>query len=214
MSVPAAAFALHETLEAVPDVQFEIEHVVAHESDRVMPLVWATAVGTDREILDKALATDPSVENVDELAAFDDEWLYRMKWVENVQVVLHTLLEQQGVILNADGRDDEWHLRMLFPDRESLSATYDFCQKENLSITVKAIYELDSEHRDRYGLTDTQHETLIMAVEKGYFDIPQETTLDDLAAELDISHQALSERLHRGHKTLIESTLILGRTGE
>ena len=38
--------------------------------------------------------------------------------------------------------------------------------------------------------------------------------LDDLADELDVSHQALSERLHRGHKTLIQNALIVGRMGE
>lgn len=213
VTLPAAEFALHETLEAVPDAQFEIERVVAHETDRVMPFVWATGEGIDREALDEALADDPSVENVTELAAFDKEWFYRMEWVADIHVVLHILLEQDGTILNANGRNDEWHLRILFPDRESLSATYDFCTEEDLTMTVESIYDLDGEHRDRYGLTKTQHETLITAVEAGYFDIPQEATLDDLAGELDISHQALSERLHRGHKTLIENALIVGRMG-
>jgi predicted DNA binding protein len=213
VALPAAEFALHETLETVPDIQFEIERVVAHETDRVMPFVWATDEGIDRDALEEALADDPSVENVTELAAFDDEWLYRMEWVADIHVVLHVLLEQEGTILNADGRNDEWHLRILFPDRDSLSATYDFCTDEDLTMTVESIHELDGEHRDQYGLTETQHETLITAVEEGYFDIPQNATLDDLAGELDISHQALSERLHRGHKTLIENALIIGRMG-
>ncbi|HET7324301.1 MAG TPA: helix-turn-helix domain-containing protein [Halococcus sp.] len=213
VTLPAAEFALHETLEAVPGAKFEIERVVAHSESRIMPFIWATDETTDQEALEEALADDPSVDNVVELAAFDDEWFYRMEWIENIQVVLHTLLEQDGTILNAEGRNDEWHLRALFPNRDSLSATYDFCKEEGLAMTVTSIYELDGEHRDQYGLTETQHETLITAVEKGYFDIPQKSTLDDLAAELDISHQALSERLHRGHKTLIENALIVGRMG-
>jgi predicted DNA binding protein len=213
VTLPASEFALHATLEAVPNVQFEIERVVAHETDRVMPFVWANGEEADREALNEALADDPTVENEVELAAFDEEWFYRMEWVADIRVVLHLLLEQEGTILNANGRNDEWHFRALFPDRESLSATYDFCKEEELTMAVESIYELDGEHRDEYGLTETQHETLITAVEDGYFDIPQEATLDDLAAELDISHQALSERLHRGHKTLIENALIVGRMG-
>lgn len=212
VSLPAAEFALSATLDAVPDVKFEIERVVAHESERVMPFVRATG-GTDRERLDEALSADPSVESVTELAAFEDEWLYRMEWVADIRVVLHVLLDQNGTVLNADGRDGRWHLRILFPDRESLSATYDFCREEDLSITVERIYELGGESRDRYGLTELQHETLVAAVDAGYFDIPQQSTLDDLADELDITHQALSERLHRGHKTLIENALIVGRMG-
>ena len=212
LSIPAPEFALAATLDEFPHVKFEIERVVAHETERVMPFVWATGE-TDRESLDEALSADPSVENFTELAAFDDEWLYRMEWVEDIRIVLHILLDQEGTVLNADGRDEQWQLRILFPDRDSLSATYDFCREEDLSMTVERIYELGGENRDRYGLTELQHETLVAAVEAGYFDIPQQSTLDDLAADLGITHQALSERLHRGHKTLIENALIVGRMG-
>ncbi|EMA39271.1 helix-turn-helix domain-containing protein [Halococcus hamelinensis] len=213
VSLPGSEFALHETLEAHPDVEFEIERMVAHETDRVMPFVWATSERIDRETLDETMADDPSVDNVTRLAAYDGEWFYRMEWVTDIRVVLHVLLEQGATVLNASGRNDVWELRILFPDRDSLSATYDYCTEEELTLTVNRIHELDGEHRDEYGLTETQHETLVAAVEAGYFDIPQQATLDELADDLGITHQALSERLHRGHKTLIENALIIGRMG-
>ena len=212
LSIPAAEFALADTLDAFPDAKFETERVVAHETDRIMPFVWATG-DIERDRLDEALADDPSVEEFTELAAFDEEWFYRMEWVEDIRIVLHVLLDQEATVLDADGRDGEWHLRILFPDRDSLSATYDFSQEEGLTMTVERIYDLNGGDRDRYGLTDLQHETLVAAVEAGYFDIPQESTLDELADDLDITHQALSERLHRGHKTLIENALVVGRMG-
>ena len=101
LNLPAAEFALSGTLEALPDSQFEIERVVAHGTDRVMPFVWATDEGTDRDTLTEVLADDPSVENVVELAAFDDEWFYRMEWIADIRIVLYVLLEQEGTILNA-----------------------------------------------------------------------------------------------------------------
>lgn len=214
LTLPAAEFALHETLETVPDAKFEVERVVAHNSQRVMAFVWAAGKGIEREVLETVLDEDPSVENVTTLAEFEDNWLYHMEWVTDIRVVLHVLLEHDGTILTADGCDDQWYLRVLFPDRESLFATHEFCQEEDLTLDVRRIYELDSERRDQYGLTDAQHETLVTALECGYFDIPQRTTLDELAAEFDISRQALSERLHRGHKALIESALVVGRFGE
>ena len=214
LTLPAAEFALHETLETVPEAKFEIERVVAHDSQRVMPFVWAADEAVDRETLDEALDADPSVANVTALADFEDDWLYRMEWVTDIRVVLHVLLERDGTILTANGRDDRWYLRILFPDRESLSATHDFCREEGLAFDVRRVYELDSERRDQHGLTDAQHETLVTALERGYFDIPQATTLDELATEFDVSRQALSERLHRGHKALIESALVVGRFGE
>jgi predicted DNA binding protein len=214
MSVPAKEFALHSTLEALPDTEFEIQSIVARDSDRVVPFLWATSDHADQATVTEALADDMSVENILELAAFDDEWFYQMSWVEDIRIVLHVLVEHEATILNADGRNDEWHFRILFPRRESLSATYDYCQDENLSVKLGSVYALDNENRDEYGLTEPQHETLITAVEQGYFDIPQQVTMDDLAEQLDVSHQALSERLHRGHKTLIQNALIVGRMGE
>jgi predicted DNA binding protein len=61
------------------------------------------------------------------------------------------------------------------------------------------LYDTDPERgppRDR--LTARQRETLRLAHERGYFEIPREVTLDDLADELGVSNQAVSERLRRG----------------
>ncbi|PSP50724.1 hypothetical protein BRC67_09015 [Halobacteriales archaeon QH_3_68_24] len=58
-------------------------------------------------------------------------------------------------------------------------------------------------------LTDTQFATLETALESGYYRVPREQTIEELATELDVSHQALSERLRRGHRTLVETVLEL-----
>jgi predicted DNA binding protein len=60
----------------------------------------------------------------------------------------------------------------------------------------------------KYGLTSAQHEALTLAFESGYYDVPADVTLDSLSKMLGITSQALSERLTRGTKTLIESTVI------
>ncbi|MFC7008889.1 helix-turn-helix domain-containing protein [Halalkalicoccus salilacus] len=41
----------------------------------------------------------------------------------------------------------------------------------------------------------------------GYYDVPRTVTLTELANKLDISHQALSERLRRAHANLIDRTI-------
>ena len=45
-------------------------------------------------------------------------------------------------------------------------------------------------------LTTKQREAATMAVSEGYYETPRQTTLDDLAATLDISKSALSQRLN------------------
>jgi predicted DNA binding protein len=45
----------------------------------------------------------------------------------------------------------------------------------------------------------------LLAYERGFFDIPRRATAADLAAELDVSRQAVSERLRRGYAALVET---------
>lgn len=58
-----------------------------------------------------------------------------------------------------------------------------------------------------YGVTGPQREALVLAVERGYYDVPRRCTTAELAATLGISDQAVSERLRRGTATLVERTL-------
>lgn len=44
-------------------------------------------------------------------------------------------------------------------------------------------------------LTEKQQEAAMLAVSKGYYETPRETTVDQLAEELDISKSAVSQRL-------------------
>jgi hypothetical protein len=53
------------------------------------------------------------------------------------------------------------------------------------------------------GLTDRQREALRVALETGYFSVPRETSLEDLAKRLDVSDTAASQRLRRGVENLI-----------
>ena len=88
-----------------------------------------------------------------------------------------------------------------------LSELYEFCEANGLSLSVDAIYGLEGNGGAKHGLTDAQHTSLLKARELGYYDVPRAISLSELAAELDVSHQALSERIRRGHGNLIDRTL-------
>ena len=212
VSLPASTFALGATLEAVPEATFDVERVVAHEADRVLPFVWASAPA--RKTLEDAFTDDDSVRNVELLSDLDDEWLYRMEWIAQVQFVVHALLEEQATVLDAHSQDGRWKLRLLFPDRESLSRTNGFCADHDIDLTIETIYEMDDERHGRFGLTEEQSETLLAAFEHGYYEVPRDISVETLAGELDISHQALSERFRRAHGNLVENTLVIGADRE
>ncbi len=205
--IPADEFVLETTLAAVTDAEFELVQMVACGDDQVMPFVWVTA--SEFERVERALEADSTVENVTLLADLGDERLYQMDWIARLRLIIYPLLEENGTILNAYGRRDQWYLRMLFPTRDCLSSTYDFCREHDLTLQIENIYTMGgSDRRGQYGLTREQHTALLAALERGYYDIPRTITLEELADQLDISHQALSERLRRGSENLLQNTLV------
>lgn len=65
-----------------------------------------------------------------------------------------------------------------------------------------------TEPRQReHGLTDEQHEALVAAVSGGYFQVPRSTSVAELGEALDVSANAVSQRLRRGSETLVRTAL-------
>jgi predicted DNA binding protein len=209
-SIPIEDFALTDTLQTCSDATIECEQLVEHPDERVMPLVWVR--NTSPDAFEAALEQDPTVETYTQLAASPTECLYEMDWRSNIQLVLQFFTIEGAVILDTVGSIDGWHLRVLFPERDDVRATTDFCETHNLTITLQTIRQLGDDAANqgaiRAGLTPDQHEALTNAYQGGYFAVPRDADLEAIATEMDISHQALSERLRRAHETLIEETLV------
>ena len=209
ISLSPDEFALWDTFGRLPDIQFEVARVVAHNADRAMPFIWVAGEALDD--LDDALEADPSVENVKLVADLDDERLYQMDWIDQIEFIVHVLVEEDATVLSAQGSKRSWHLRVLFPDRDALSKTFDFSHDHDLSVEIEQIYELeDAERGGEYGLTEGQYETLVAAHDEGYYRIPRGVTQEELADVLGISRQALSERFRRGHGRLVKNALVVG----
>ena len=206
--IPAAEFALYETMTTCPDATFEVERVVATNPEQVTPYVWVQAEDFDE--LERAFETDPTVATATRLSETDTDWSYHMEWTGAINLIVHLVTEQDGTITHADGREDAWQLRVLFPDNEALSEVHDYATENGFSLDVRAVYRMDDERRSQFGLTTTQYEVLTAGFENGYFEVPRGLTLGEFAEQEGISHQAMSERLRRGMNSLLEHTLIIG----
>jgi predicted DNA binding protein len=101
------------------------------------------------------------------------------------------------------GTNNQWQLRILTSDRNTLSETYETITDLGYTINCLSITSYDGGDSDCSELSEKQQEALTGAYETGHYNIPQDTTTDELAEQLDISHQALSERLHRGYKQMV-----------
>lgn len=211
--IPAENFALHDTL-LTTNVTFEAERVTAHMSNRVLPLVWAAGPPEDLDGVESALRDDPSVKNIELVTDLDNEQLYQMEWVKNIRFIVHMLVEEEAIVFSASGSRSHWDFRVLFPDREAVRATHDFCKGWDLGVTLQSVFEMDHERHGRFGLSKEQSEILVVALARGFYDIPQKAHMDDLAEDLDISRQAVSERIRRAHKKVIQSTMAIGHTAD
>ncbi|MFC6906849.1 bacterio-opsin activator domain-containing protein [Halalkalicoccus tibetensis] len=206
--VPTDKFALEKTLTACPEAVIEIERVVADDPDQITPYVWAHA--DDFAALEDTFDDDPTVEDRILLSEMGDERSYQMTWEGMIDQIVPLLTDHEGTITHATGSADGWSLRVLFPDRAALSEAHDYLQEAGFSLTVGAIYEATDDGHIQHGLTETQRETIVAAFEAGYFTVPRTVTQTELAEQLGLSHQALSERLRRATGELVESTLITG----
>jgi predicted DNA binding protein len=54
-------------------------------------------------------------------------------------------------------------------------------------------------------LTDKQRETLLAALDRGYYDTPREVTLSELADELGMAASTTSEILHRAEESVVKA---------
>lgn len=209
--LPTEEFALEETLDTYPGAHIEIERVVANSPDQITPYVWVRT--DDFDAFEAALEDDPTVEEVVMFSDTGEERSYQMTWTGAIDFIVPILTEYSGTITHADGSADGWELRVVFPDREELARANEAAQESGFRFDIKTIYGTEDPRGVEYGLTETQRNTLVAAFEAGYFTVPRETSLTNLAEQLEASHQSVSERLRRAMGTLVESTLITHSDG-
>ncbi|WP_224337848.1 helix-turn-helix domain-containing protein [Haloprofundus halobius] len=203
-SVPADAFCLAHTLKSAQQMAAELDLLVAHSPDYIMPFL--RVVGNEWEQFETILDEDPTVDESELTDSFSTERLYQIKWSDVVSERLRIILDHEGVILDARGSDGEWRMRVRFESRNHFSEFINHFEEEG-QVTLHQLFTPTTSGVHYYALSEKQRSALLTAYNSGYFDVPRKATGEDLAEQLSISHQAVSDRLRRGMKVLIEHTL-------
>lgn len=138
----------------------------------------------------------------------DGEAIYSFEYTDEAKLVSPVVSAASGVILDMENERDAWILTVWTPERTNLATLWDYAERNDVDIELLRLNEYASLGNTDAGLTDSQREALLVAVEAGYFDDPRNATLDDVAADLDISQPAASGLLRRGTKRLIVSSLL------
>lgn len=207
LTLPAEEFAFAPVFECAPDTHVKLEPTATDLDDHT--LVNVTTTDCDRDRLESALQTDSALTDIDCIAERTNGWTYRLHWNGRASQFMQQLAAEDATLLTAQGREGQWGLHILTPDRDTLSQLYDTLSELGYTVEFRRITAYDGGKSDSSVLTDKQQETLATAYETGYYHIPQDITADELADELGISHQALSERLHRAYEQLVGDELMI-----
>ena len=211
-SLPAAAIALKQTLADHPGVEIEAERIAAHSTEWTMPCLWVQS--DDPDAVDASLRSDPTVDRVMETDEFGREVYYHLEWTDEVITRINTYVDREGSVLDAQANRDGWKMTFRFVSREQFDHFRDTLSENGQAFELLELYEPWAPRVSAAGVTPAQRNALVTARVRGYFDVPRQISARELAAELDISHQSLSELLRRGTGELVDSSLQITEENE
>ncbi|MWV41221.1 helix-turn-helix domain-containing protein [Natrialba sp. INN-245] len=201
IEIPADGTGLGELFETVPALTCEMERVIASSGHGL----WLS--GAAQPKIEDALAETSAIGSYSCITSEEERHLYDIEFEPETVDPFEVVLEEGGTVLSASASNGTWLLSVRVIDRESVSTLYDRLADDGVSPTIVRLFGLAEESRTQCGLTSRQYETLVAAIDHGYFEIPREVSMQELSDELDISHQALSERLRRAYRALVTSEL-------
>lgn len=208
-SVSSPELTLYEATTAVPGVTLELTNQIATDPERPVLFFWA--VGDCLAEFDSAVRDDWTLTDVETYTELETRQLYRAQLSPEVELVSYPVwVAAGGSRLESTCSKGVWRNRFRFPDRDALHRIRQWCLDNDISFTLHHLYRESVEDGVGSGhdLTDDQVRTLTRAYESGYYEIPRRATAGDLAEDLGVSQQAVSERLRRAYAELIEACVL------
>lgn len=210
-SVPADEFALGAILPAGPNVDVELERVVPETAVHVLYL-WME--GRDPEDFVESVRDVPAVIDAVLLDTIGERRLYRIELGNDADELVASIVESDATTMEATGAD-AWLFRLCFSGHDHLARFYNSCLARGLTeVYLDRVCSLvdHSGQSDGFGLTPEQREAIVLAARRGYFSTPRAASLDELAAEIGITQQALSQRIRRANEKIVLEALAVIRT--
>ena len=206
LRIPSESFELGRIMAMNVDTTVQLESMVPI-GEKAIPLI--SVFDHNTSAFEESVRNHPSVERLELMSRHDDQIVYALDWNVGRDVFFSGVQASQAHLLSAKGTREMWEFEIRFPTHEALSTFQEYCSNAHISLEVGRIYNPTQPGSGPwYGLTPAQKETLVRAVESGYYSIPRRMSTDDLADEFHVSDQAVTERLRRAIVALVENTLI------
>lgn len=197
---------LTRTIEAVPEMKTELEYQVVAGPETYY--LFFEAHGGDFDAFDAAVSEDPTVSDSRVIIDAPEFRVYRMTLTSAERLVLPMAAELGMRILKARSGESGWIVTLEVPEFETLRAFRTHCAERDVEVRTKRLYHPEDRQGAEFDLTPVQRETLVAAYERGYLEVPRQTSIQGLADALGVSTSAVSARLRRGTKNLVENTLL------
>jgi predicted DNA binding protein len=209
VSVPAEDVLVGDLFTSSEEFTIDLVEMVPTGEGHV-PYVRVTADEGTLRSFERTVRADGRVAFLRTVDETDGSVLYRIEWAGLPDGFLESCITDEMIVEDATGTADTWRFRILVPDHAALTSFHRRCLDAGIPVTLRRVYHReDADDRFDWGTTPAQREAIMLAHSRGYFSVPRETTLSELAAELGISHQAASGRLRRGLESLVGNTLML-----
>jgi len=200
-----APLVLMPSVRAAPGMTLRREWSIKDEENDPVMFTWAS--DGDFEAFEAALPDDPTIREHERIDDEGDQRLYRVVINREVSTNPAPIDRETGASrLSIETTVEGAVLEVRLPDREALQEYVGLLRENEFSVELLRAYPA-SQPTDRFGLSEKQAEALAVAHDGGYFEVPRETDLDRLADELDVSEQALSERIRRGLSAVLDETV-------
>jgi predicted DNA binding protein len=205
VSVPGTQFELGRILEECDTAHAWFEQIVP-TAERTFPSVWIEV--PDHEVFRRCAHRSPAVESFEMTHQERLRARYHIEWDWSTDGFLAQLRDADVTVLRAVGTARRWQFELRFQSHDDVSRFQAQCLAAKLSPSFDRIVRGSTRGQAGDDLTATQRRTIELALQNGYFDVPRQTTIVELAEELGISDQAVSARIRRGMKTLARNALL------
>ena len=202
--IPSDSLDEEAAVELPSDATVWFDRMVPRGRTESVPFVWVRT--DDFEGFERTMRAQSGVRDAE---CLDDqgEWrLYRVDWTPHERLG-DAIDRTDAAVLDWSIDERGYLLRLRFPDDESVSRFGDLCDQRGVTMVPLRINRR-ADRPGESGLTPQQRTTLRTAYRLGYFDVPRQATLEDIAAEFGVSDQAVSERLRRGMTHLVEKGVL------
>jgi len=213
LRVPAEAFELGEMLDVSVGRSVVLENLVPL-GEQAVPFFTVHGL-SESDAFRQSVQNHPAVTDIRTVSSHGDQTLFALDWDVSEDHLFEGIHEMEAHLLSATGSPQTWEFELRFESHEALSEFQEYCSDASIPLEVGRIYNpTRPESGPYYGLTERQRDTLVRAVQGGYYALPRQLSTKDLAEEFGISDQAVTERLRRAIMTLVDNALVAAMEAE